>query len=75
MHFKLTYSGSPGNVSASLQDEDGRTLDTTSGLVSEKSARAWARAVAKQIKNTVTPQESRSHQVYTTLSGHDHFNL
>lgn len=75
MHFKLTYSGSPGNVSATLQDENGTTIDTVTGLANEKSAKAWARAVAKKIKENTTPAESKAHAVYTTISGHDHFNL
>lgn len=75
MHFKLSYTGSPGNVTATLTDETGGTLDQVSGLQNEKSARAWARAVAKRIKEAVTPAESRAHNVYTTISGHDNFNL
>lgn len=75
MNFKLAYSGSPGSVSATLTDDKGKTLSTTSGLKDERAARKWASTEAKQIKEAAAIEASREHQVYVSISGHDHFSL
>lgn len=75
MHFRLTYTGSPGSVTATLTDDEGSVLATESGLSNERAARRWARRVAREHKAAVTPASSRGHSVYTTISGHDAFNL
>lgn len=74
MNFKLTYTGSPGEVQATLT-LDGTTVATTYGLKDEKSARKWARNEAAAIKAEKAAPASKAHSVYTTISGHDAFSL
>jgi len=75
LHFKLDYTGSPGNVTARLRNEADEVVGAVGGLANERAARRWARTLADEIKAKLTPVESRAHAVYTTLAGHDHFNI
>jgi hypothetical protein len=72
MHYRLTYSGAPGNVSAFLLF-DGVTVDATEGLSDRKAAEKWGDAAARDHKVDNTPPATQQHNVI--LSGSKTFSL
>lgn len=74
MNFSLSYSGSPGSVSATLM-ADGKAVGTTTGLADAKAAKKWAKDQAKEYKTAQTTPESEVDNVFITLSGSKGFSL
>lgn len=75
MHYKLFFSGEPGNMSASLYHEGlaTKTVATVTGLKDEKAIVKWAKGQAALHKTENQPAETSSKHV--SISGHQTFNL
>lgn len=74
MNFRLSYYGSPGDVSAELYGESGLVTKTT-GLKDGRAARRWAKKVARDHKVTNMPEPTENEQVITTINGSQSFTL
>lgn len=76
MNFHLTYSGTPGAITATLRNDEGTGV-TETGLANSRAARAWARKTAKRIKDELTPApvDYRTDNVFVTVSGTNGFSV
>lgn len=73
MNFSLSYSGSPGNISATLTTT-GKTW-TVSNLADGKAAKKWAKGLAKEYRESQKTQEFKSEVTTVHISGSAGFSV